>query len=318
MNTNFSSLATPILFMVFNRLDTTKEVFRQIERVKPQKLYLAADGARDHVPDEGAKVKNVRSYLLNNITWECDVKTYFRDQNNGCRKACIDAIDWFFSHEEMGIILEDDCFPTVSFFYFCQELLKRYKNTYKIWHINGNNYNLNKRHLKYDYGFCNYPQVWGWATWKRAWLNYDSNLDGFDANTIYPFKKKLGWSDKEYKIEQKKWILVKQSKIDTWDYQWHFSVFSNSGLCIVPRENQISNIGFSDKATHTKSFDRHRAGLKTGELSFPLRHPQTLSVNKKVNRTFKHMMIKKTFFQMAPTFLNRILLKSMKTICPSG
>lgn len=89
---------------------------------------MAADGPRaDHRGGEGEKVRAVRNYILSSIDWNCEVKTLFRDENLGCKRAVSSAIDWFFSHVEEGIILEDDCVPDQSFFPFCQELLERYR-----------------------------------------------------------------------------------------------------------------------------------------------------------------------------------------------
>jgi len=100
-------LKTPVLFLVFNRLDTTKQVFEAIRRAKPPRLYVAADGPRDSKPDEDNKVKAVRDYVIGHIDWDCEVKTLFREKNLGCKYAVSGSIDWFFENEEMGIILED-------------------------------------------------------------------------------------------------------------------------------------------------------------------------------------------------------------------
>jgi hypothetical protein len=121
MKSQSSKLSTPLLFLVFNRLDTTKKVFEEIRRAKPNKLYVAADGPRND--QEKDKTDAVRKYILENIDWKCKVKTLFREKNLGCKYAVSGAIDWFFNNEEMGMILEDDCLPSQSFFRFCQDML---------------------------------------------------------------------------------------------------------------------------------------------------------------------------------------------------
>ncbi len=60
-------LKTAVLFLVFNRLDTTKQVFETIRKAKPPRLYIAADGARNNKDGESEKVKAVRDFILNNI-----------------------------------------------------------------------------------------------------------------------------------------------------------------------------------------------------------------------------------------------------------
>jgi len=130
-------LETAVLFLVFNRLDTTKQVFEAIKKAKPPRLYIAADGARKNIDNEDKIVQDIRNYLISNIDWECEVKTLFREKNLGCKYAVSGAIDWFFENKEMGIILEDDCLPSQSFFWFCEELLNKYKDDKRIFLISG-------------------------------------------------------------------------------------------------------------------------------------------------------------------------------------
>ena len=47
-----NALATPVLFLIFNRQDTTTQVFSAIRRAKPSRLYIAADGPRPEFIDE--------------------------------------------------------------------------------------------------------------------------------------------------------------------------------------------------------------------------------------------------------------------------
>jgi len=151
---------TPILFLIFNRPDTTKRVFAKIKKVRPKFLYIAADGPRNK--DEMILTEKVRKLVIKSIDWDCQVKTLFRENNLGCGKAVSSAIDWFFKNEEMGIILEDDCLPDLSFFYFCEEMLKKYKSNPKIMHISGDNY-LPDFSLTIDesYFFSKYIHIWG-------------------------------------------------------------------------------------------------------------------------------------------------------------
>ena len=118
-NSNFifpHPLNTAVLFLIFNRLETTKSVFHAISQAKPPRLYIAADAARLDIKNEAKKVQDVREYVMQNINWKCEVKTLFRYQNLGCKYAVSNAISWFFDNEEQGIILEDDCLPSQSFF----------------------------------------------------------------------------------------------------------------------------------------------------------------------------------------------------------
>lgn len=107
---------TAILLLTFNRLDYLVSVFDVTAKAKPKRLYLASDGPRCDKHGEAEKVQEVRNYLLDNINWDCEVKTRFLEKNSGgCANGVSGAITWFFKNEEQGIILEDDCLPSQSF-----------------------------------------------------------------------------------------------------------------------------------------------------------------------------------------------------------
>lgn len=262
----------PILFLIFNRLNTTKQVFSVIQKVKPQKLYIASDGPRNGRGGEKEIVDSVRKYVLDNINWECEIKTLFREKNLGCKVAVSSAIDWFFENEEEGIILEDDCLPDLSFFQFCQELLEKYRNDERVAIISGNNFN-DKKIGEADYYFKRIPHIWGWATWKRVWDKYDVNMSQY-AEFKKNNKIKEIWSNKKV---QKYWNYifseVLNGSIDTWDYQLTFCCFNNNLLNICPNKNLVRNIGFGDGSTNTTFMVRGVSDLNSFTLSFPLNHP---------------------------------------------
>jgi hypothetical protein len=168
---------SPILFLIFNRPDTTKAVFESIKSIKPLKLYIAADGARGNKLGEDLLVEETRA-IIQSVDWECEVKTLFRKENLGCKVAVSSAIDWFFENEEQGIILEDDCLPDASFYGFCENLLDYYKNDERVFHISGNNFQDGIIRGDGSYYFSKYNHSWGWATWRRVWKTYDVNMKG--------------------------------------------------------------------------------------------------------------------------------------------
>lgn len=271
MENNFN---TPILFLIFNRPDTTTKVFAEIKKIKPKYLFIAADGPRENQKGEKEKCEEVRKIVLNNIDWDCEVKTLFREKKLGCKYAVSSAIDWFFKNKEQGIILEDDCLPDLSFFGFCEELLEKYKNNKKIMMISGNNFQFGIKRGDGDYYFSKYNHIWGWATWRRAWLKYDLKMLSY-PNFKKDEKIKSIWSNKKI---QNYWLYifdeVYNNKIDTWDYQWTYAIWNNNGLCILPNINLVSNIGFGKEAIHTKTYHKF-SNIKTGEIK-NISHPEFL------------------------------------------
>jgi len=296
-------LNTAVLFLVFNRLDTAKQVFEAIRTAKPPRLYIAADGARGSREGEAEKVKAIRDYVLSNIDWKCEVKTLFRDQNLGCKYAVSSAIDWFFENEEMGIILEDDCLPSQSFFWFCEELLERYKDDMRVWHISGDNFQNGIKRGDGDYYYSKYNHVWGWASWSSRWKLYDVELDSIIDTK---FLEKTFENKKTLKQWTKTFQTMKGKGVDTWDYQWTFSMWHNDGLAILPNVNMISNVGFGVDATHTTG-NSEFSKLLAHELVL-INHPLNIEKNFEADElTAKIMFEKKSFLARVVNKIKRIL-----------
>lgn len=285
-------LKTAVLFLIFNRLDTTKQVFEAIKKAKPPRLYIATDGPRDNVEGEAEKVKAVREYVMNNIDWDCEVKTLFREKNLGCGKAVSEAITWFFEHEEMGIILEDDTLPSQSFFWFCEELLERYKDDKRIGMISGDNFQFGIKRGDADYYFSIYSHIWGWASWRDRWENYNFTLESFKDDS---FIDEIFNSTKAKKYWKKIFRKMKKHEIDTWDYQWTFTLWRNKQLTILPNLNLVSNIGFGIYSTHTQG-DSELSNMKRYEFLLE-KHPLKVERNLEADEyTSKKISLPKPIF----------------------
>jgi hypothetical protein len=295
-------LNTAVLLVVFNRLDTTKHVLQSIRCAAPSRLYIASDGARANKKGEVSDVNGVREYILNNIDWKCDVKTYFSEDNAGCKNGVSNAINWFFEHEEEGIILEDDCVAHPSFFRFCQELLEKYKNDQRIGMISGDNFQFGHKLNDDSYYFSNHTHIWGWASWRNRWVNdYDVFMTQWPK--IRDEKRMLDWfgSSAEQIFFADLFEKVHQNKIDTWDYQWNFANRINGRVTVIPNVNLISNIGFGEGATHTAEVSV-LADMETEEMVFPLSHPKGI---------FASLVLDSRYFNkfIAHSFLGKIKMR---------
>ena len=261
----------PILFLIFNRPKHASKVFESIKRARPAKLYIACDGARQGRPDDIALISETLK-VINNIDWPCTVSKLIRDENLGCKRAVSQAISWFFDQEEYGIILEDDCLPNPSFFDYCANLLHTYKEDNRVMHITGTN--LQNGNIRGDgsYYFSKVCHIWGWASWRRAWAMYDLEM------TTYPKFKQANYiqtafpQPKHHKYWYNSFDKTFAGMIDTWDYQWVYTVWSNNGLCINPQVNLISNIGFDESATHTRNSQSIYSNRDTYQLDV-INHP---------------------------------------------
>jgi len=315
-----SLLQTPVLFLVFNRPDTTEKVFDAIRAAKPTRLYVASDGARANQPGEAEIVNKVRD-ISTSVDWPCEVKTLFQKENLGCKKAVSKGITWFFEQEKQGIILEDDCLPHPDFFVFCENLLEHYADNEHVWAITGDNFQKGQERGEGSYYFSRYNHVWGWASWRRAWQKADMEI------RFWPeWKKSSAWQIFwEDVVARRYWETifnrVHRGEIDTWDYPWTASVWYFGGLTATPNVNLVSNIGFGEDSTHTDSAQSPFANMPTGNLEH-IKHPTSIQRNLDadnytfdyhyggINRRFPYSIL--NLPHRLVNFINRYLKQRMK------
>jgi hypothetical protein len=264
----------PILFLIFNRPDLTAEVFSRIREAAPSQLFVAADGPRAAHPEDEKLCQQARD-VATRVDWDCEVYTLFRDENLGLKEAVSSAITWFFQHVESGVILEDDCVPHPTFFPYCGKLLDRYADDERIVTIGSNNFQPSSKQYGCSYYYSAYMHCWGWATWRRAWNLYRGDIPEWPELRSSGWLK--GWLGSN--AEQEYWTAifdkVFEGEIDSWAYPWTFACWREHGLNVVPSVNLVSNVGFDDRATHTKNPEADAANLQTEPFSFPIKHPQS-------------------------------------------
>ena len=246
------TMNTPILLIAWRRPHTLRQVIDAVRPVAPSRVFVACDGPNPNRLGEDKKVAATRAVIETEIDWPCQINRLYSDVNLGCRLGVSRAITWFFEQVEEGIILEDDCVPHPDFFTYCTTLLKRYRDDTRVWCISGNNFQKGQWRGDGSYYFSRYNHCWGWASWRRCWSKYDAELTQWPKlrnakllKTIFEDSvERQYWSD----IWQK---LLERGQPDTWDYQWSFTCFVNSGLTALPNRNLINNVGFDGDATHT-------------------------------------------------------------------
>lgn len=274
----------PILFIIFNRPDVTKRVFERIRKAQPRQLFIAADGHRVNVLTDIKLCESARQ-AVKLIDWDCNVQTLFRETNLGCKLGVSSAINWFFEQVEAGIILEDDCLPHISFFRFCGELLQKYSIDERVMAINGTNFQFGSRYSNDSYYFSRYVDVWGWATWRRAWQNYDITMKNWSRFRDNQQLVDLFGTEEAAGYWSERFDRTARGEVDTWDFQWIFASLLQGGMSIVPNVNLVSNLGFGINATHTKRLNYALADLPAHAMRFPLRHPDRVHINDAADRS---------------------------------
>jgi hypothetical protein len=299
-------LETAVLFLVFNRPDTTERVFNEIRKAKPNKLYVASDGPRiNHELDinKNNEVKNI----VTKIDWPCELKTLFRDSNLGCKEAVRGAITWFFKFEEQGIILEDDCLPSQSFFYYCQELLVKYKHSQSIGMISGNNFYTQNPKNDHSYGYSIHGGIWGWATWSSVWSDCISQADILSEKNVEKLRIVLK-NNEQFKILLKQVREINANELDSWAIQFAYTRYINNLLCIRPAVTLVSNIGLGhDEAVNTKGDSGYYSSFyKTNDLKIPLLNPPKIVVDIKADNHLQKMQYEVSFIYRFIRILGRI------------
>lgn len=297
---------SPILFLIFNRPKETQVLFNAIKAVKPKRLYVAADGPRRNGKDE-MLCKDTKN-ILKQIDWECELITLFREENLGCGIAVSTAITWFFEKENEGIILEDDCEPSLDFFRFCDEMLEKYRVDERISHICGTNFQDGIKRGEGDYYYSKTSPIWGWASWRRTWKTYDFEMKDLNYGFENDLLSTLTDVERYKKRMYKSLFKVQKGIINTWDYQFFFSNVLHNRMSVISNYNLISNIGFNEDATHTVDVGNSSANITFQKLPLIIISPKEVTQNKDADA----YSLKKELFQ--PFSINATVIWLSKKI----
>lgn len=272
----------PILFIFFNREDIALKAFEMIRSVRPTRLYLSQDGPRiDRGEEEQRKLIRIRKHIIERIDWECTVHQRFMNKNLGCAMGVKTAIDWIFETEKYGIILEDDCVVSKSFFPFMEDILVRYKDDQRIGMVAGTN-PIEKYRGRTSFHFSRFKSCWGWATWARAWKNMDMDMTWRETDMMSVINNS-GFNSRHNSKWHFQLKCIDRNHVSAWDWQWYFSLAAQNQLCVYPAVNLVSNIGNDIEATHTSYGDITR---ERHELPLPLTAPSIVAPDYHFDKMF--------------------------------
>ena len=276
---NKSNVDVSVLILFFNRPDTLSKLFEVIRRVRPSRLFLYQDGARNE--SDLPMMKQCRS-IVENIDWECDVHRKYQEKNYGCDPSNFMSQRWAFSLTDKCIVLEDDDVPSDTFFTFCKEMLDRYEDDERVVMINGFNTDEVTKYAKSDYFFTRAFSVLGWASWARVVNNWEEHYDFLDRKSDVDCLQRM---INEHHLKPDMLRIAQQHKASgkafyesiAWAY-----MNLHDGLAIMPRVNMIANLSFEgNDSTHYSDLRlecmprsiRRQFTMKTYDLQWPLNHP---------------------------------------------
>lgn len=267
-----------VLILFFNRADVLEKVFAEVKKARPAKLFLYQDGPRGERDMPG--IMACRE-VVSQVDWQCEVHTMYQEKNYGCDPSEYISQKWAFSHVDKCIVLEDDDVPTQSFFPFCKEMLDRYEHDERIGMICGFNPDEKTTDCEGDYFFSTNFSISGWASWRRVLDRWDEHYTFLDNEEAMQRLHALAEERKLWKELIPRCYAHRAQGKAFYETIFHACLLLNSQLAVVPRLNQINNIGITEDSTHfsgsVEMLPRGYRRLFTmgrHELQFPLRHPQ--------------------------------------------
>jgi hypothetical protein len=281
-------LRTPVAIWAFRRPETTRQVAQAVAAARPPLVLINANAPDPGNPREVEGCRETRA-VLEEIDWPCEVRWNLRDEQVSIGWSFADGLRWVFEQTERAIILEDDCLPVPTFFAYCDELLERYADDPRVGMITGTNYQFGKHPGQDSYFFLRMFSVWGWATWRRTWAEYDFEL------ADWPDLRDSGWLGEvlESRLAQRRlrklFDAVHADPHTGWDYQLLITCWRLGALTAVPRTNLVRNIGLTDG--HYADPRSPILDMPAVDLEFPLRHPATVEPSRKAGKLVEDMFL---------------------------
>ena len=284
-------LNTPVLLICFNRADHASQVLVKIVEAKPKDLYVFRDHWRENRPGEQEKCEEVL-HMVKAMTDGFGINVHYLlpDHNLGCGPGPMTALNWFFSENEMGIVLEDDAVPHPDFFGYCEELLEKYKDDESVraigsMHLGDRTYGDGSYYFSMmNRTFC------AWATWARAWKDFDLYHRNVTRKQFDRVLKDYGCAlrMREYWCDRLAEVQKDAYHNSSWDQQFWMSIWLHHGKGIMPNVNLSTNIGFDATATHGSDPNSAGANRETFPI-LPLKHPTDTSIHHDADQRFQEI-----------------------------
>ena len=250
---NHTVMLAPIALFTFKRPVHTRrtlESLAQNPEFTESPLFIYCDGARND--GEAAQVEETRLLVRN---WPHPNKTIIeRDRNWGLANSVIEGVTELCKCFGRVIVVEDDLVVSPVFLNYLNVALDRYADVPKVMQVSAHMFPVDI-HSQFDAIILPFTTSWGWATWDRAWKQFDPSMAGFEKLKVDRALRRKFNLDGSYPYFR---MLKRQSKgqVDSWAIRWYLSVFLKDGLTVHPCHSLVCNTGYDSSATH--SFSRHQ------------------------------------------------------------
>ena len=255
---NAAGELAPIALFAYRRPAHLRRALDSLARnplARGSPLVIFCDGAK--TPDAAADVAGVRR-IARSATGFLSLKVIERDENLGLMASVIDGVGKLTRDHGRAIVVEDDLVVAPRFLEFMNLALERYASESRVMQISGYMYPCALESAAGS-GFLPSISCWGWATWDRAWRQYDASLAAWEAVRGDPLALRAFDMDGAYDYSG----MVERTRsgdLQSWGVVWYLSVFSRQGLVLYPRKSLVSNTGFDGSGTHAEGSAEEQLG----------------------------------------------------------
>ena len=260
---------TPVLYITFARPEYASQSFAAIKKAQPKKLYFYNNKAREDNPDEVRRNEEVRSYV-NQIDWDCEVKTWFREEYVDVFTSIWGAIDWIFDNEDEAIVVEEDVVTCPAFYDYMDRLLDKFRDEKKIWIISGDNAIPQYSPDGLSYFATRFAEIWGWASWADRWHSLDREMKKWPE-----FRKSKAYHDYYENFLQRKLQKIYFNQVyenmnvyNAWDFIFNYNMALNKTYCLMPYTNMVADIGVCG-ANHGLQLESPFSKIRIDKELFP-------------------------------------------------
>lgn len=281
----------PIALFVYNRPEHTRRTIKFLQQnqlAEESRLFIFSDAAAGSAEEKN--VEQVRE-LIRSVSGFKKVEIIKRSKNLGLAASIIDGVSRLVTQYGKIIVFEDDLISSPYTLQYFNDALRRYETEERVMHIGAYMYPLqndktggNVNCLPETF-FYRAATSWGWATWQRAWNQFEPDIDKlmnqFNSRMIHDFSIENNMNF---------WKQMKEFKAgenNSWAIRWYASIFLQGGLTLNPAESLVNNIGHDGSGVHSGTNDMYNVVINHRPITV---FPDKVEENKEAYLCIKNFL----------------------------
>jgi Glycosyl transferase family 2 len=255
----------PIALFVYNRPEHTRRTIKFLKQnllAEESRLFIFSDASKNE--SSQLLVEEVRE-IIRSVDGFLEVQIIERKSNLGLADSIIDGVSRLVKEYGKVIVFEDDLISSSYTLQYFNDALNRYQNEDKVMHVGAYMYALNDESLPETF-FYRAATSWGWATWDRAWMNFEPDIDHLISQ--FNTEKKHQFSIEGSMNFWKQIEEFKSGKNNSWAIRWYASIFLKGGLTLHPSQSLINNIGHDGTGIHSGLNDIYNVVINPQPIHF--------------------------------------------------